>query len=140
MGAKTRNSAMKWNFFIKILLFQKPDNLKTPNGLLQYNLPSGKYIGAETRERIEPGTNSSGKNIVADRSRSGASVRRCKGTYTGTIELLEPSTEVLELKESLTEDNRQSPLRMSGLLGNVTSDFNKFHFTLVDSIEMEEDA
>ena len=73
-------------------------------------------------------------------SRSGANICRCRDECTGTIELLEQRTEVLELKESLTEDDRQSALCMSGLLGNVTSDFKKFHFTSVDSIEEEEEV
>ena len=74
-------------------------------------------------------------------TRSGAAgVRRRRDACTGTIELLERRTEVLELKEILTDDDRQSALRMSGLIGTITSDFKKFHFTLVDSIEEEEEA
>ena len=74
-------------------------------------------------------------------SKSGAAgVRRRRDACTGTIELLERRTEVLELKEELTEDDRDSALRMNGLLGSITSDFKKFHFTLVDAIEEEEEA
>ena len=56
----------------------------------------------------------------------------------GTIELLERRTAVLESKESLTEDNRQSTLRM--ILSSVTADSQNYHFTLVDSIEEDEDT
>ena len=59
--------------------------------------------------------------------RAGAGVRRRRDAGTGTMELLERRTEVLELKENLTENDRQSALRMSGLLGKVTADFKQFH-------------
>ena len=44
---------------------------------------------------------------------SGASVRRRRDAAIGTIELLERLTTVLEGKKSLTEDDRQSALRMN---------------------------
>ena len=56
-------------------------------------------------------------------TRSGASVRRRRDAAIGTIELLERRTAVLELKESLTENDRQSAMRMNGLLSSVTTDF-----------------
>ena len=68
-------------------------------------------------------------------TRSGASVCRRRDAAIGTIELLEHWTTVLEGKESLTEDNRQSALRMNGLLSSVSVDFKSYHFTLVDPIE-----
>ena len=73
-------------------------------------------------------------------TRSGASVHRCKDMAIGTIELLERRTTVLEGKESLTEDDRHSALRMNELLSSVTTDFKNYHFTLVDSIEDDEEA
>ena len=73
-------------------------------------------------------------------TRSGASVRRRRDAAIGTIELLERRTEVLEGKESLTEDDRQSALRINELLSHVTTDFKNYHFTLVDSIEDDEEA
>ena len=45
--------------------------------------------------------------------RTVAGVRRRRDAATGTLELLERRTEVLELKENLTVDDRQSALRMS---------------------------
>ena len=56
------------------------------------------------------------------------------------MELLERRTEVLELKENLTEVDRQSTLRMSGLLGKVTADFKQFQFALVDTMEDNEET
>ena len=75
-------------------------------------------------------------------TRSGASVHRRRDASVGTIELLKRMTEVLELKdrESLTEDDRQSALRMNGLLSSVTSDFKGYHLTLIDSIENEDEV
>ena len=78
--------------------------------------------------------------MAARLTRSGAGLRRCRDAAIGTIELLERRTEVLELKEPLTEDDRQSAVRMNGLLSNVTADSKNYHFTLVDSIENEEEA
>ena len=73
-------------------------------------------------------------------TRSGASVRRRRDAAIGTTGLLECWTEVLEDKESLTEDDRQSALRMNGFLCSVTADFKNYHFTLVESIEDDEKA
>ena len=73
-------------------------------------------------------------------TRSGASVRRRRDAAIGTIGLLERRTAVLEGKESLTEDDRQSALRMNELLSSVTADFKNYHFTLIDSIEDDEEA
>ena len=73
-------------------------------------------------------------------TRLGATVRRRRDAAIGTIELLERRTTVLEAKESLTEDDRQSTLRMNGLLSSVTADFKNYHFTLIDSIENDEEV
>ena len=54
---------------------------------------------------------------------SGAGVRSRMDEPTGTLELLKPRTEVLELKDILVEDDTQPVLRMSWLLGNVTTDY-----------------
>ena len=78
--------------------------------------------------------------MTAMLTRSGASVRRCRDAAIGTIELLEQRTAVLELKEPLTEDDRQSGMRMNGFLSSVTTDFKNYHFTLIDSIENVEEA
>ena len=67
-------------------------------------------------------------------------IRRRRDAAIGTIELLERRTAVLEHKESLTDDDRQSALRMNGLLSSVTADFKSYHFTLIDSIENEDEA
>ena len=71
-------------------------------------------------------------------TRSGAGVRRRRDAAMGTI--LERRTEVLGLKQSLTEDDRQSAVRMNGLLSSVTADFKNYHFTLIDSIANEDEA
>ena len=73
-------------------------------------------------------------------ARLGASVRQHRDASIGKMELLERRTVVLEGKESLTEDERQSALWMNGLLSSVTVDFKNYHFTLVDSIEEGEEA
>ena len=67
-------------------------------------------------------------------------VRRHRDAAIGTIDLLERRTAVLEHKEFLTYDDRQSALRMKGLLSSVTSDFKSYHFNLIDSIENEDEA
>ena len=43
-------------------------------------------------------------------------------------------------RQRVTEDGRQSTLQMNGLLTSVTADFKNYHFTLVDSIEEDEEA
>ena len=74
-------------------------------------------------------------------TRSGThGVRRHRDVAIGTIELLEQKTVVLEHKESLTNDDRQSALWMNELLSSVTTDFMSYPFTLIDSSENEDDA
>ena len=46
----------------------------------------------------------------------------------------------LEIKEKLTEADKQSALRMSKLLSDVSADFKNYHFTILDEIENEEDV
>ena len=41
----------------------------------------------------------------------------------GTIEVLKCRTAVLELKETLTEDNIQSAMKMNGFFNSVTMDY-----------------
>ena len=78
--------------------------------------------------------------MAAMLTRLGARVHRRRDAAIGTIQLLERRTAVLELKEPLTEDDRQSAMRMNGLLSNVTTDFKNYHFALIDSLENEEEA
>ena len=73
-------------------------------------------------------------------TRSGSGIRRRRDAAIGTIELLKCRTTALEFKESLTEDDRQSAPRMNGLLSSVTVDFKNYHFTLIDSIENDDEA
>ena len=73
-------------------------------------------------------------------TRLGASVHRHRDVAIQTIELLERRTLVLEHKESLTEDDRQSGMRMNDLLSSVTVDFKNYHFTLIDWIKDEDEA
>ena len=47
---------------------------------------------------------------------------------------------LLEVKGELTESDRQSALRMSNMINDVTSDFKTYHSSIVDQIEEEEEA
>ena len=79
-------------------------------------------------------------NIVATMStRSGTSARRRREAASGTVKLLERRTAALEVKEELTVADRQSALRMSKLLGDVSADFKSYHFAIVEQLENEDD-
>ena len=47
---------------------------------------------------------------------------------------------LLEMKSELSENDRQSALRMSKMINDVTADFKAYHFSIVDQITEEEDA
>ena len=47
---------------------------------------------------------------------------------------------ILEVKSELSENDRQSALRMSKMINDVTTDFKAYHFSIVDQITDEEDA
>ena len=65
-------------------------------------------------------------------TRSGTSVRRRREAAGGTVKLLERRTTVLEDKEELTPADKQSALRMSKFLSDVSVDFKNYHFAIVD--------
>ena len=45
-----------------------------------------------------------------------------------------------EVKSELSESDRQSALRMSKMVNDVTTDFKAYHFSIVDQITDQEDA
>ena len=47
---------------------------------------------------------------------------------------------LLEVKGELSENDRQSALRMSKMISDVTADFKAYHLSIVDQITEEEDA
>ena len=47
---------------------------------------------------------------------------------------------LLEVKGELSENDRQSVLRMSKMINDVTTDFKAYHFSIVDQITDEEQA
>ena len=69
----------------------------------------------------------------------GTGTRRCQDVVNGTVRLQKRRTGALEAKEQLTKTNKQSALRMSKLLGDVSADFKKYmyHFTIVEQLEKE---
>ena len=73
-------------------------------------------------------------------TRSGTSARRRRDAANETVKLLERRTEVLEIKEHLSDSDRQSALRMNKLLSDVTEDFKNHHFSIVDQLENEDDV
>ena len=46
---------------------------------------------------------------------------------------------LLEVKGELSENDRQSALRMSKMINDVTADFKAYYFSIVDQIAEEED-
>ena len=54
--------------------------------------------------------------------------------------MIEQRIMLLEVKEELTESDRQSVLRMSKKINDLTTDFKTYHFSLIDQIEEEEEA
>ena len=57
-----------------------------------------------------------------------------------SILVLEHRIMLLKVKGELTESDRQSALRMSKMINDVTTDFKTYHFSIVDQIEEEEEA
>ena len=70
----------------------------------------------------------------------GMNVRRRRDASRESIHMLEQRIMLLEVKGELTESDRQSALRMSKMINDVTSDFKTYHFSIVDQIEEEEEA
>ena len=70
----------------------------------------------------------------------GMNVRRRRDASRESILMLEQRIMLLEVKEELTEGDRQSALRMSKMINDVTTDLKTYHFTLIDQIEDEEEA
>ena len=54
--------------------------------------------------------------------------------------MLEQRIMLLEVKGELSENVRQSALRMSKMINDVTADFKAYNFSIVDQIAEEEDA
>ena len=54
--------------------------------------------------------------------------------------ILEDRVAVLEGKKELTDHDRQSALRISKMVGDVSAEFKSYHFSIVDQIEEEEEA
>ena len=73
-------------------------------------------------------------------TRSGTSAKRRREAASGTVKLLERRTAALEAKEELTAADKQSALRITKLLGDVSIDFKTYHHTIVDQIEDDEEA
>ena len=70
----------------------------------------------------------------------GMNVRRCRDASREIGLMLEPRIVLLEAKGELTDNDRQSALRMSKLITDVSADFKAYHFALIDQIESEEEA
>ncbi len=73
-------------------------------------------------------------------TRSGTGIRRRREAADSTVKLLERRTAELEAKETLTTADRQSALRMTKLLSDVSADFKNYHFAIVDQIKDEDGA
>ena len=67
-------------------------------------------------------------------------VRRRRDASHKSIHMLEQRIMILEVKGELTDSDRQSALRMSKMINDVTSDFKTSHFSIVDQIDEEEEA
>ena len=73
-------------------------------------------------------------------TRSGTNVRRRREAASGTIKVLERRTGALGDQGKADKADKQSALRMSKLLSDVSADFKNYHFTILDQIEDEEDV
>ena len=73
-------------------------------------------------------------------TRSGTSAKRRREAASGTVKLLERRTAALEAKEELTNADKQSALRITQLVGDVSLDFKTYHHTIVNQIEDDEEA
>ena len=70
----------------------------------------------------------------------GMNPRRRRDASRESILMLEQRIMLLEVKSELSENDRQSALRMSKMINDVTADFKAYHFSIVDQITDEEDA
>ena len=70
----------------------------------------------------------------------GMNTRRRRDLSRESIYMLEQRIMVLEVKGDLTENDRQSALRMSKMINDVSTEFKAYHFAIVDQIEDEEEA
>ena len=69
----------------------------------------------------------------------GMNSHRRRDASCESILMLEQRIMLLEVKGELTESDRQSALRMSKMINDVTADFRTYHFSIVDQIEDEEE-
>ena len=70
----------------------------------------------------------------------GMNPRRRRDASRESILMLEQRIMLLEMKIDLSENDRQSALRMSKMINDVTADFKAYHFSIVDEITDEEGA
>ena len=70
----------------------------------------------------------------------GMNIRRHKDASRESILMLQQRIMLLEVKGELTESDRQSALKMSKMINDVTTDFKTYHFSIIDLIEEEEEA
>ena len=71
---------------------------------------------------------------------TGANPRRRREAAAGTIDLLEKRIGFLEVKEELTKSDKQSILRTSKLLADLSNDFKSYHAAIVDRLESDAEA
>ena len=70
----------------------------------------------------------------------GMNVRRRRDASGESILILGHRIMLLEVKGELTESDRQSALRISKIINDVTTDFKTYHSSIVEQIEEEEEA
>ena len=70
----------------------------------------------------------------------GMNLRRRRDGSRESIIMLEQRIILLEVNSELSENDRQSALRMSKIINDVTADFKAYHFSIVDQITDEEEA
>ena len=58
--------------------------------------------------------------------------RRRRDASRESILMLEQRIMLLEVKGELSENDRQSALRMSKMINDVTADFKAYHFSIFD--------
>ena len=70
----------------------------------------------------------------------GMNPRRRRDASRESILMLEQKIMLLEMESELSENDRQSALRMSKMINDITADFKAYHFSIVDQITDEEQA
>ena len=70
----------------------------------------------------------------------GMNPRRRRDASRESILMLEQRIMLLEVKSELSENDRQSALRISKMVADVTADFKAYHFSIVDQVTDEEEA